>query len=88
MLLMLGENEDIVQVGETKSSPHAMSSMKNCDVWTALHGPKDMKGNCNRPNGMVMVAFCISLGWMGGFFIWFVRLLALRPLVAYCASLG
>jgi hypothetical protein len=23
-----------------------------------------------------------------GFFIWFVRLLALRPLLAYCASLG
>jgi hypothetical protein len=22
------------------------------------------------------------------FFIWFVRLLALRPLLAYCASLG
>jgi uncharacterized protein YqhQ len=31
---------------------------------------------------------CIVLQFFCFFFIWFVRLLALRPLLAYCASLG
>jgi hypothetical protein len=40
-----------------------------------------------------LVAWLRSLAWAliffsRFFFIWFVRLLALRPLLAYCASLG
>jgi hypothetical protein len=34
-----------------------------------------------------LVAQCLNFGCIL-FFIWFVRLLALRPLLAYCASLG
>jgi hypothetical protein len=42
-----------------------MSFMKRWKVWAALRRPKDMKGNSNRPNGMVIAVFCISLGWTG-----------------------
>jgi hypothetical protein len=37
------------------------------------------------PSWRVFRLFAIEVNF---FFIWFVRLLALRPLLAYCASLG
>jgi hypothetical protein len=58
-------NEDSVQVGETELSPHSMLSLKRWNVWVVLRRPKDMKGNSNRLNGVVMVVFCISSGWTG-----------------------
>jgi hypothetical protein len=42
-----------------------MSSMKRWNVWEALRRQKDMKGNSNRPKGVVIAVFCMSLGWMG-----------------------
>jgi hypothetical protein len=31
--------------------------MKRWNVWAALRRPKDMKGNSNRPNGVVIAVF-------------------------------
>jgi hypothetical protein len=38
--------------------------------------------------GTIKRAWWTRNDWHMFFFIWFVRLLALRPLLAYCASLG
>jgi hypothetical protein len=39
--------------------------------WAAFRRPKDMKGNSNRPKGVVMVVFCMSPRWTG---IWLYAL--------------
>jgi hypothetical protein len=39
-------------------------------------------------SAMSLLSTKLYVGSVYFFFIWFVRLLALRPLLAYCASLG
>jgi hypothetical protein len=43
-----------------------MSSMKCWNIWAALCRPKNIKGNSNRPNGVVLVVFCIYIVGMDG----------------------
>jgi hypothetical protein len=69
MLLVLLERREKMRLSSKKAkqklSPHRMWSMKRWNVWAALHRPKDMKGNSNRPKGVVIAVFCISSGWTG-----------------------
>jgi hypothetical protein len=46
-------------------NPRRKPFMKRWNVWAALRRPRDMKGNSNRPNGVVVAVFCVSSGWTG-----------------------
>jgi hypothetical protein len=39
--------------------------MKLWNVWAALRRPKDVEGNSNRQNGVVIAVFYILSGWTG-----------------------
>ena len=48
-----------------KFKSRKMSSMKRWKDWAALRRPKDMNGNSNKPNGVMMAVFSMSSGLTG-----------------------
>jgi hypothetical protein len=55
-----GEDEDVVEIcnAEVKSPQNVVH-----EALERLGKPKDIKGNSNKPNGVVMAVFWMSSGW-------------------------
>jgi hypothetical protein len=62
------EDKDVVQVDETEIESQQNIVHEALKRLGGIGKPKDIKGNSNRPNVVVMAVFCISSGWGG---IWF-----------------